>query len=153
MTWMDSHCSDEAPSCNMSLLRKPVIYCIFNQASIHSFKFFSYSSYDELWLNSDFLVIWLIIILMVIWLMINVSIVCSDIFTPVSSSSLFLLSFHSLYLSPFFSFACGYSLHVIFLFLVTSSPSLPIPRLVIYFVIHSTPLSVTMTTPYISDSI
>ena len=54
-----------------------VIYCIFYQASIHSFKFFSYSSYDELWppinlqLNSDFLVIWLIIILMVIWLMIR----------------------------------------------------------------------------------
>ena len=67
-----------------------------------------------------------------------------------------LLFDHSLYLgtfSSFFVFACEYLCMWFSLCLATSFPSLPLPYLVIFLVIDSTPISIVMTTLYESNSV
>ena len=130
----------------MQLLRS-VIYCIFYQASIHSFKFFSYSCCVELrpptnlQLNSDFLVIWLIIILMVIWLMIRF-LLFAPMFSPIFALTFLPLS----RVHPFFSYhfiLCTFHhsspLHVNILYMWYSCswllPPLPSPYWGLWFIL------------------
>ena len=70
-----------------------------------------------------------------------------------------LLFYSLIILVPCVPFHHSFSLHVniscmwFYLCLATSSPSLPLPYLVIFLMFDSTPISIVMTTPYESDSV